>query len=327
MMTEQRAVNHTLSRISEDSPQPTQQYTSSTQEPRNELRKASSADPPPKLRLIHRSKFSSTATMFLSNSIKSADVGEIILCLSRSMAALIKREAALEKKKVFKEIFSEQSFPLGDDKIDLVNPPTEEVIEDFLVEIFQGQEMSAECGVMSAVYIDRLIQLTGITLHASNWRRILLGALLLSSKVWEDLAVWNVDFLNLFPNLTLKDLNRLEREYLMALNYSVALKAGEYAKYYFKLRELSDITEEFFPLKPLDAKGASLLEARSVGLEENEKIFHIHQTKSYSLNPYESSTSVSIEQIQSKYASISGLVEWYILKTFWPHSFCSILPK
>jgi len=305
-MTEpQRTGIHTLSRYEQ---RDTLQHTSTPQEtrhaqPLNELRKTSSADPPPKLRLIHRSKFSSTATMFLSNSIKSADVGEIILCLSRSIAALIKRGATLEKK-AYKEIFSEQSFPLGDDKLDLLNPPTEEVIEDFLLDIFQGQEMSAECGVMSAVYIDRLILLTGITLHASNWRRILLGALLLSSKVWEDLAVWNVDFLNLFPNLTLKDLNHLEREYLMALNYSVALNAGEYAKYYFKLRELSDITETgFFPLKPLDAKGAYLLEARSVGMEENEKINHIHQSKSYSLNPYESNFSVSIEQIQAKYAN------------------------
>jgi len=312
MMTDPQriAVPHNLSRIYEERDGP-QQYSSSTSDTRhmqpvNELRKTSSADPPPKLRLIHRSKFSSTATMFLSNSIKSADVGEIILCLSRSLAILIKRDAAgaaAVEKKGFKEIFSEQFFPLGDDKIDLDNFPTEEVIEDFIVEIFQAQELSPECGVMSAVYIDRLIQLTGISLHASNWRRILLGALLLSSKVWEDLAVWNVDFLNLFPNLTLKDLNRLEREYLIALNYSVALKAGEYAKYYFKLRELSEITEEFFPLKPLDAKGASVLEARSVGLEENEKIIHIHQTKSYSLNPYESNTSLSIEQIQSKYAN------------------------
>jgi len=131
----------------------------------------------------------------------------------------------------------------------------------------------------------------------------MLGALLLSSKVWEDLAVWNVDFLSLFPNLSLKDLNLLEREYLMSLNYTVSLTASIYAKYYFELRSLSDITEEFFPLKPLDGKMASIIEARSIGIEETEKIKNIHQHKFYSLEPYQSNSSLSIEQLQSKYAN------------------------
>jgi hypothetical protein len=184
-----------------------------------------------------------------------------------------------------------------------VQSPSCEAIEEFLIEIFQAQDLSPECGVMSVVYIERLANFTGITLHASNWRRILLGALLLSAKVWEDLAVWNVDFLSLFPNLSLSDLNRLEREYLISLNYTVALTASVYARYYFQLRSFSDITEEFFPLKPLDANMASKLEKRSVGMEETEKILHIHQSKCYSLNPYESTTTLSIEQIRSKYAN------------------------
>jgi len=257
--------------------------------------------PAPKLRSL-RNKFNSTASVFMSNSIKAADSGEIILCLSKVLAGLIKKDESVIQK-TFIEIFSENSFPLGDGKTDLLNSPSFETIEEFLIEIFQAQDLSPECGVMSVVYIERLVNLTGITLHASNWRRILLGALLLSAKVWEDLAVWNVDFLSLFPNLSLSDLNRLEREYLISLNYTVALTASVYARYYFQLRSFSDITEEFFPLKPLNASMASKLERRSVGLEETEKILHIHSTKSYSLNPYVSTTSLSIEQIQSKYAN------------------------
>jgi hypothetical protein len=257
--------------------------------------------PAPKLRSI-RSKFNSTASVFMSTSIKAADIGEIILCLSRVLAGLIKKDESVSQK-TFKEIFSEHAFPLGDGKTNLVKSPSCEVIEEFLIELFQAQDLSPECGVMSVVYIERLVNFTGITLHASNWRRILLGALLLSAKVWEDLAVWNVDFLSLFPNLSLSDLNRLEREYLISLNYTVALTASVYARYYFQLRSFSDITEEFFPLKPLDAKMAFKLERKSVGMEETEKIIHIHQNKSYSLNPYESTTTLSIEQIQSKYAN------------------------
>jgi len=81
----------------------------------------------------------------------------------------------------------------GDGKTNFTDSPTEVEIIEFLQVIFSSQTLSAECGVMAAAYIERLVRLTGITLHASNWRRIAVGALLLGAKVWEDLAVWNVD--------------------------------------------------------------------------------------------------------------------------------------
>lgn len=102
--------------------------------------------------------------------------------------------------------------------------------------------------------------MTGVTIHASNWRRIVLGALILASKVWEDQAVWNVDFLNVFPNLTVDDLNQLERHYLNSLQFNVSLKASVYAKYYFELRALSERDSQHFPLKPLDKEGQKRLE-------------------------------------------------------------------
>lgn len=76
-----------------------------------------------------------------------------------------------------------------------------------------------------------------------------------SLQVWEDMAVWNVDFLDVFPNLSLKDLNSLERAYLMALQFTVTLKSSVYAKYYFELRALSGGSAESFPMKPLDKAG------------------------------------------------------------------------
>jgi len=269
------------------------------------LRSASA--PAPKLRQIDRKKFNSTGTVFMSTSINSADVDEIILCLSRSLGKLIKKMEGIEPRKN-KEIFSEQKYPLGDGKTDVCQSPTCYIIQDFLKKIFETQCLSPECGVMAAVYIDRLLENTGITFHALNWRRIVLGALLISNKVWEDLAVWNIDFLSLFCNLTLKNLNHLERDYLIDLNYSVALTASVYAKYYFELRSLSDITEEFFPSKPLDAKMACLLEARSVGLEEKVKMDQINAQRSGSLNPYQSNTTLGVEEIQSKYANKDFMV-------------------
>jgi len=48
---------------------------------------------------------------------------------------------------------------------------------------FAVEQLSAECGIMMLAYIDRIIENAGgITLHASNWRRITLSTLILASK-------------------------------------------------------------------------------------------------------------------------------------------------
>jgi len=254
--------------------------------------------------LGHTRKFSSTATIYAKNTIKAPDVQEIIKCLAKALYWNIKNNEPKEPKR-FKDIFDEQNHPLGDGKTNFSHSPDEGEIIDFLQVVFSSQSLSAECGVMAAAYIERLVRITGVTLHATNWRRITVGALLLAAKVWEDLAVWNVDWLEgTFPNLKVQDLNLLEKEFLSALQFTVSLKSSVYAKYYFDLRALSDVDNEHFPVKPLDYEGALALEAKSKGLEESRKIGLIHEKRSNSLNPIHMkshSRTLSIEELSTKF--------------------------
>lgn len=188
-----------------------------------------------------------------------------------------------------KHIFSEAVFPLNDN-INLDEFPTEKTIYDFFILIFESQKLSAECGVMAIVYIDRLQSLTGISILKTTWRRICLGCLILASKIWEDQAVWNVDYLDVFSNLTIRDLNAIEREVLNGLQFNVALKASVYAKYYFQLRTLSERNSHNFPLNPLNKAGEIRLEKRSLGLEIGVKKNQFRRSQSYddySLNKQE----------------------------------------
>ena len=56
-------------------------------------------------------------------------------------------------------------------------------------------------------------------------------------------------------------------QFLEALNYSVGMRASEYAKYYFDLRE-SSTEGKFESVKPLTTEQAAKLEQNSLGLSE-----------------------------------------------------------
>lgn len=67
-------------------------------------------------------------------------------------------------------------------------------------------ELNVECAIIALIYIKRMLSSTGITLQISNWARVVLSGLILAAKVWDDHAVWTVDFCQIFPDIEVADL-------------------------------------------------------------------------------------------------------------------------
>lgn len=123
----------------------------------------------------------------------------------------------------------------------------------------------------SSVLFVKFIALIKFGLHNVN-RQIecffLLGAILLASKVWDDQAVWNVDYCQILKDITVEDMNELERQFLELLQFNINVPSSVYAKYYFDLRTLAEANDLTFPSEPLSKDRAQKLEAMSRVMED-----------------------------------------------------------
>jgi len=152
--------------------------------------------------------------------------------------------------------------------------PTLEEITNFFRDVFRRAQLESDCMIMSLIYVERLIKSTRGLLRPrkSNWRSLLFSCLILASKVWDDLSMWNADFSQTCPagvHFSLQRINELEVAVLNALKFKVKVPAGEYAKYYFLLRSMvikSGLGGDDMQT-PLDVEGAKELEQVSSGFE------------------------------------------------------------
>jgi hypothetical protein len=125
--------------------------------------------------------------------------------------------------------------------------------------------------------------------HLNNWDKILLCALLVAQKIWDDVALSNNDFPLLwqqaFPGNTgleinLADVNRMERTFLEVMHYDVNVTRSTYTQFYFELNALTaslGAPKKTAVQSKLSVRDAEMLEMRSATF--TSQIMSLHDKK------------------------------------------------
>jgi hypothetical protein len=113
------------------------------------------------------------------------------------------------------------------------NPPIS--IIAYLQRIQKFAKCSDAVFIVALIYIDRLIELRNIVLTSLNVHRIIITSILLASKTTDDNSFNNSYFAKL-GGLPPKEMNILECEFLLLVNYSLFVLPESYDKYYEELR-------------------------------------------------------------------------------------------
>ncbi|MBN3294819.1 CCNY protein, partial [Amia calva] len=212
-----------------------------------------------------RRKYSSCSTIFLDDStVSQPNLKYTIKCVALAIYYHIKNRDT--DGRMLLDIFDEKLHPLTKSDVPSdydKHDPEQKHIYRFVRTLFSAAQLTAECAIVTLVYLERLLTYAEIDICPANWKRIVLGAILLASKVWDDQAVWNVDYCQILKDITVEDMNELERQFLELLQFNINVPSSVYAKYYFDLRSLSEANNLSFPLEPLSRDKAQKLEAIS----------------------------------------------------------------
>lgn len=213
-------------------------------------------------------KSSSCSTIYLDDStVSQPNLKNTVKCVALAVYYHIKNRT--DQRRV--DIFDERLHPLTrgrvPDDYDRHDPEHKQIYK-FVRTLFNAAQLTAECAIVTLVYLERLLVCAELDIQPSNWKRIVLAAVLLASKVWDDQAVWNVDYCQILKEMTIDDMNDLERQFLEMLQFNINVPSSVYAKYYFDLRTLAESNDLSFPGEPLSKDRAQKLEAMSRVMED-----------------------------------------------------------
>jgi len=236
--------------------------------------------PSPRAQMKRRN---STGTIYIGTTMTAQDNEATIKCVCSVIRHHMVEAAKLgyEPKPEF-DIFRDTPEMIRENSIACSpsarnSTPSLNTIVDFFKLIYSKSQLECECIIISLIYIERLVKKTQgrFVLKINNWRSCVFACLMMASKVWDDLSMWNIDFSHVSSSFDLNRVNDLELCLLSTLKYYIKVSASEYAKYYFHLRsmmiKLRYHANELQRLQPLNVTDAKKLQLTSERMQNESE--------------------------------------------------------
>lgn len=103
-------------------------------------------------------------------------------------------------------------------------------IHQYLERIHKYASCSTECFILALIYIDRLIQRNNFILSDLNVHRVVITAILLAAKFFDD-AYYNNAYYAKVGGVLISEMNGLEVEFLFRINFSLYVSPEVFVKY------------------------------------------------------------------------------------------------
>ena len=115
-------------------------------------------------------------------------------------------------------------------------------ISDYLVRILKYSFIERNTLIISLIYIDRLCEISKITLTYYNIHRILVGSILIAIKYNED-SIYNNKYYSEVAGVSLKELNLIEKKFIELCNCKMFVSNNIFEHYSFYLESFKKIND------------------------------------------------------------------------------------
>ncbi|XP_064221626.1 cyclin-Y-like protein 2 isoform X4 [Aotus nancymaae] len=225
--------------------------------------------------------YSSCSTIFIDDS--TASCPNLTLTLN-AVALQIYYHIKLRDADRTMGIFDERLHPFTQEQLPEVYfqyNPGRKLIFTFLRSLFKVNRLTADLAIRSLVYIERLVNDADINICPTNWKRIVFGATLLAIRVGHDVAVCHEHYCRLFENMTVEDMNELERHFVELIDRNISVPGSIHVGCYFDLRALAHKRGLRLPVYLLERERAWKLGAFS-RLEQDKVFYTAKKIRSFS---------------------------------------------
>lgn len=123
-------------------------------------------------------KSSSCSTIYLDDStVSQPNLKNTVKCVSLAIYYHIKNRQSDRRLDIFDEKLHPLTNDLVPDEYDIHNPEHRQIYK-FVRTLFNAAQLTAECAIITLVYLERLLTYAELDVAPSNWKRMVLGKLL-----------------------------------------------------------------------------------------------------------------------------------------------------